>query len=498
MPFFVTNMSAIDTLRLPLAQLPDPLPIPVIDRPFAATIRPPGSKSLTNRALLLAALADGTSTLTSALVDADDALVMIQGLRALGAGITIDGTTITVRGVNGRWKPQTPNPVLNVRASGTAARFLTAAAALAPDNTTITIDGDARMRERPIGQLVDALRQIGATVEFVGREGSLPVRVHALKPTHPLGVTFGPTSSSQFISAMLMIGPFLSHELHVAATGPLTSDDYTWMTLALLRALGAPGNAGRDPYESVRLGLELDWRLNPARVRGFELAIEPDATGASYFQVAAAITPGAHITIPGLPAAQLGSLQGDVKFPLLVEEAGATFTGDPDRSIEIIGPRSLHAIDADLEHMPDTAMTAAVMLCFAAPTPDNPTATSTLRGLHTLRHKESDRLAALQTELAKLGATVEIITSPHDPRDVSLRLTPPPNLHALTAADPAARALPPITFDTYNDHRMAMSLALIGLRRPHVLIANPACVAKTYPTFWRDLASLFRSPAPPG
>ncbi|MFN7021319.1 MAG: 3-phosphoshikimate 1-carboxyvinyltransferase [Phycisphaerales bacterium] len=459
-------------LTKPLASLPDPLPIPVVERPFGVAIRPPGSKSLTNRALLLAAMADGTSTLRGALTDADDAEVMIAALRRLGAAVETDGTTVTVTGVAGRWRIRAGEEVrLDLHNAGTATRFLTAAALLAPEGTSVVIDGDARMRERPIEELVNTLNIMAEDrpcAEYLGREGFPPVRI---RPDHAAWVSgmvqsFGRTQSSQFISAVLMLGPFLPYGLTFRFSTPdITSRSYVEMTLSLMSRLGV------EVTPPDALG---ERTIRPSRptLPAFDLEIEPDASGATYFEAAAAMVPGASVTIEGLDLhPSRPSLQGDTRFVRVLTDMGAAVER-LNRSLRITGPASLRAIDADLSDMPDTAMTAAVLACFAE-------GTTTLRGLRTLRVKETDRLAALQTELAKLGATVEIFKHGDDE---GLRISPP------SALGPRPSSL---AFSTYNDHRMAMALALVGLRTPGVMIQNPACVAKTYPTFWRDLAKLY-------
>lgn len=473
----------VATLARPLHELPDPLPIPVLLRPFSVSIRPPGSKSLTNRALLLAALSGGTSTLLNPLTEADDAKVMLRALRTLGAGIPPDpsGSILSITGTQARWRPSTPNPTLNLNNAGTATRFLAAAALLAPPGTSITIDGDARMRERPIAELTRALIQLGAKVEHLAHPDCPPIRITPPADLARLSdcITFPTTASSQFISALLLVAPFLPNALTITFDGPVTSPSYIHMTLALLRQVGVRVEGA--PPGTIR--------VHPiTHLPPFTLDIEPDASGATYFEAAAALSPTSTLTIDALsrvpPRSASDSspaqpLQGDTLFTTFLEAIGCPVSGP---YITVRGPASLLPIDFDLADMPDTAMTAAVLACFASPTPTNPTATTTLRGLRTLRVKETDRLAALQTELTKIGATVTITPDHHDE---SLVITPPPP-HSLLA--PSAS---PITFDTYHDHRMAMALALVGLRRPNILIANPGCVAKTYPTFFQHLATLY-------
>lgn len=464
--------------------LPDPLPIPPAAGPISAAIRPPGSKSLTNRALLLASLASGRSTLRGALTDADDARVMIDALRALGAGVDIDGTTIHVTGVGGRWWPAVSELRLDLHNAGTATRFLAAAALLAPPGTTVTIDGDERMRERPIGELVEALNALsspGKCATCTGRSGYPPVRIEPLHPpaaSDPATVRFGRTRSSQFISALLLIAPFLPGGLSVAFDDAITSEPYIDMTIGLLRRLGGVVDDRRPAGVRIEHGL----------IAGFELDIEPDASGATYFEAAAAILPGSTITIEGLDLhPSRPSLQGDTGFVRILTGMGARVERS-GRGLVVSAPADgrLRPIDADLSDMPDTAMTAAALACFAAPTQDNPTATTTLRGLRTLRVKETDRIQALRTELGRIGVETAVLSEPDG--DEALRITPPAGG---LIGDSGPQAPVDVAFDTYNDHRMAMSLALVGLRVPGVKVRNPGCVGKTYPGFWDDLMRLY-------
>ncbi len=483
------------SLRRPLNELPDPLPIPTLTRAFDVAIRPPGSKSLTNRALLLAALAEGTSTLSGALVDADDAAVMIAALTTLGAKVEpdpADPTTLHVTGVNGRWKlAPGANVTLDLHNAGTATRFLTAAALLAPGGagTSITIDGSPRMRQRPIGELVDVIRAVGGRVEYLGTQGFPPLRVHGLDPalTTHVEARFGRTSSGQFISAMLMVGPWLGRRVGVHTLEKPTSAPYIEMTAQLMMRIGLEPDRLHAEHPGIRFAaIAYDTRGGGGPyIPGFELDIEPDASGATYFWAAAAIVPGATCRVDGLGRS---SLQRDTQFTGVLDRMGARISGD-DTSTTVRGEPHLRAVDVDLSDMPDTAMTAAVVALFASPTPDNATATTTLRGLRTLRVKETDRLAALQTELTKLGAVVEIIA---EGDDESLRITPPKDLLGTPIC--LRPKFPRVEFDTYDDHRMAMALSLVGLSRPNVWIRDPTCVAKTYPGYFADLARLYRAP----
>lgn len=477
----------LSILRRPLNELPDVLPLPVLRRTprsmFRAEILPPGSKSLTNRAVLLAALADGTSILRSALLDADDAQRMLAALQQLGVGITRrpdpSGTeTLEVRGVGGRWQPTVSPLELNLNNAGTATRFLAASALLSP--APVVIDGNARMRERPIAELADTLTALGARVEYLGKPGCPPLRITPpTAATRKASVDIPTTQSSQFISALLLIAPWLEGGLTIRLTGSITSASYVEMTVGLLHRLGATVKTSEDLHV-LRVG-STPATENGAR-RGlapFTYEVEPDASGATYFWAAGALVPGAECRVMGLGGT---SLQGDTDFPDELARMGVPVQkseGDPSSgsraSISTRGPNRLDAILSDLSNMPDAAMTLAVVASFA-------TGTSILRGLGTLRVKETDRLAAIKNELTKLG--VHCVNPVAGDRDV-MTITAPAN------GIDCSPDCPPVTFETYDDHRMAMSLALVALRRPNVFIRHPQCVAKTYPTFWADFARLY-------
>lgn len=453
-------------LSRPLDELPDPLPIPAVTGAFDAAVRPPGSKSLTNRALLLASLAAGESTLRSALVDADDAEAMIGAVTRLGAAVSRDGDTLRVVGVGGRWRPRPPADEvrLDARDSGTAARFLAASSLLSP--VPIVIDGSDRLRQRPIGELADALGRCGARAEFLGRPGCPPIR---LTPPAALpraaALTLPTTLSSQVISALLLVGPWLPGGLTLTLEGEVTSRSYVAMTTGLLDRLGATVRTTRD------LGVV---RVGPPGVAEpfapFDYAVEPDASGATYFWAAAAIVPQASCRVRGIGT---HSLQGDAAFPGLLERMGVEVRRDESEpAISCRGPAALMPVLADVGEAPDAAMTLAAVAAFA-------NGTSVIRGLRTLRLKESDRIEAMRAELAKVGVRVDVRGDSD-----AVTITPPDGGVAAQGT--------PLVFDTHDDHRMAMSLALIGLRRRGVSIADPRCVSKTYPRFWSDLACLCR------
>ena len=458
-----------EILRLPLDRLPDPLPIPPIrlGRGKAAirvSVRPPGSKSLTNRALLLAALAEGTSTLRQPLLGADDAERMLAAIRQLGATVekpTADELRIT--GVGGRWVVPGEGITLDLNNAGTATRFLAASAVLA--SGPVTIDGNERMRQRPIGELIKALRDLGAQVDELGDPGCPPVRIHPLEGGHPTTdmLRFGRTQSSQFISALAMVGTCLPGGITLDLGHDPTSASYVAMTVRLLDEIGARVRTS-EQYRLVRVLPGLP---------SFDLAIEPDASGATYFWAAASLLPGATVRVEGLGAR---SLQGDTGFADLLGRLGAFVRRSDDDEvpwIECKGPEKLGPTLADMSSMPDAAMTLAACCAFTE-------GTSILRGVRTLRVKECDRIEALVTELGKIRVSV---TSNINTDEDSMTITP----IGVDTSDGAE----PVVFDTYDDHRMAMSLALVGLRRPNVSIRNPRCVEKTYPGFWADLARLY-------
>jgi 3-phosphoshikimate 1-carboxyvinyltransferase len=416
-------------------------------------IRPPGSKSLSNRAVLLAALASGASRISGALVDADDARVMLAALRTLGAEVTESGTELSIRGVGGRWTPREPAPVLNLHNAGTATRFLAAASLLAPG--PVTIDGNARMRQRPIGELTGLLGALGVQAEFLGTPGFPPVRLTPGEARQRGTIEIPTTQSSQFISALLLVAPWLEGGLSIRLVGEVTSAPYVRMTTGQMRRLGARIDESAD-------GREI--RVEPGPLAGFLTTIEPDASGATCPLAAAAVVPGLSVRVPGLGA---DSLQGDTGFADLLGRMGAKVERGPD-FVRVTGTGELRGIEADLSDMPDAALALAAACAMAR-------GRSMLTGLRTLRVKETDRIEALRTELSRVGVRCPALA--HDPD--SLVIEPPDSL-----------GTGQVVFQTYDDHRMAMSMALIALRRPGVVIHDPACVAKTYAGYWRDFAAM--------
>ncbi|MFC0506412.1 3-phosphoshikimate 1-carboxyvinyltransferase [Micromonospora costi] len=417
--------------------LPDVLTVSPLPVPPDTSVRPPGSKSITNRALLCASLAPGRSTLTGTLL-ADDTRAMLGAVRALGAVVVVDeaSSTVTVTGADPR--ASAGAPTIDARSSGTTSRFILPAAALSPHRSAI--DGTTQLRARPFGPVIEALRHLGATVEELGRPGFLPVAVAG--PIRGGHVQLSGHLSSQFLSGLLMAGPLMRDGLDVELTSPLVSVPYLRMTVAVMAAFGVDAD-----------GLS----VRPGSYRPTDYAIEPDASAASYFLAAAAIT-GGRITVEGLGTA---SLQGDVAFADVLERMGARVERAPNR-LTVIGTGALHGIDVDMADISDTAQTLAAVAVFA----DTPTR---IRGIGFIRGKETNRIAAVVTELRRAG----IDATEHD--------------DGFTVRPGAPT---PTRFVTYDDHRMAMSLSLLGLRTPGIEIAEPGCVAKTYPGFFRDLDRL--------
>jgi 3-phosphoshikimate 1-carboxyvinyltransferase len=421
----------------------DSLEIQPLVRPAAATVRPPGSKSITNRALICAALADGTSTLTGAL-DSEDTQVMIVALGQLGIAIeSADaGQTLRISGCGGKLPSQTAD--LWVATSGTTVRFLTALVALGQGR--FRLDGTPRMRERPIQDLLDTLTQLGVSARSELPGGCPPVVIDA-NGLRGGQATMRGDVSSQFLSGLLLASPYARSPLDLTIDGPLVSQPYIRMTLAVMESFGVSIDAAG--LGSFRIAA-------PRSYRATDYAIEPDATAASYFWAAAAIY-GGRVTVEGLSRK---SLQGDVAFCDCLAKMGCSVTHAEDR-ITVVGG-GLSGIDVDMNAISDTVQTISAVALFAK----GPTR---IRGVAHNRHKETDRIGALATELRKLGAAVE-------EHDDGLTIVPG-KLHAAH-------------IDTYKDHRMAMSLSLVGLRIPGVFINDPGCTAKTYPGFFDDLARL--------
>jgi 3-phosphoshikimate 1-carboxyvinyltransferase len=403
-------------------------------RRAAGTVRLPGSKSISNRVLLLAALARGETELLG-LLDADDTRVMREALSVLGVKFS-DQKVIGVAGAFPVKKAE-----LFLGNAGTAFRPLTAA--LAFSGGEYRLSGVPRMHERPIGDLVDALRGIGARVDYAGKEGFPPLAVHPGKISLEKLRVRGDVSS-QFLTALLMALPLSGKAARIEVQGELISKPYVEITLNVMKRFGIEVRRTGWRYFDVPAGTY----TSPGKAY-----VEGDASSASYFLAAGAIG-GGPVRVEGVGR---GSIQGDVRFTEVLERMGASVLLGEDW-IEVSGGKKLKAIDADLNHIPDAAMTAAVLALFA----DGP---SVIRNVGSWRVKETDRIAAMATELRKVGAQVEEGVD-------FLKINP-------------GMLRPGAAIDTYDDHRMAMSFSLVALGGVPVRINNPKCVAKTFPDYFQ-------------
>ncbi len=403
-----------------------------------ARVKVPGSKSLTNRALILAALANGTTTMTGAL-DSDDTRVMLTALSTLGFDVKHDAESATIVIVGRSGKIPAKGAQLFLGNSGTSLRFLTAMTAIGYGD--FTLDGVPRMRERPIADLIQALNGLGSTVKSELGTGCPPVLVHASGLDGGIAIVKGDVSS-QFLSALLMVSPYCREATSIIVDGELVSTPYVSMTLDLMEIFGVQiSNRKFRRFDIV-----------PQRYHSRPFAIEPDASSASYFFAGAALA-GGSITVDGLGST---SKQGDLRFVDLLEVMGCKVERGKTETTVSSGD-FLRGIDADMNNISDTVMTLAVLAVFAQ-------GHTRIRNVGHIRHKETDRLAALATELRKLGATVDELAD-------GLVIFPPAKVT-------------PASIETYDDHRMAMAFALAGLRTEGINIQNPGCVAKTYPGFW--------------
>lgn len=409
------------------------------------TVNLPGSKSVSNRALLLAALAQGTTRLTN-LLDSDDVKHMLNALEALGVGyqLSADRTVCEINGLGGPLKAGKALELFLGNA-GTAMRPLAAALCLADNDIILT--GEPRMKERPIGHLVDALRQGGAQIDYLEQDDYPPLRIHG-------GFTGGEVSvdgsvSSQFLTALLMAAPLAPQDTQIVIKGDLVSKPYIDITLHLMNAFGV--TVENDRYQCFSI------RGQQRYVSPGSYLVEGDASSASYFLAAAAIK-GGTVRVTGVGRS---SVQGDIRFADVLEKMGAKIEWGDDY---IACTRDvLHAVDLDMNHIPDAAMTIATAALFAE-------GTTVLRNIYNWRVKETDRLSAMATELRKVGAEVE------EGQDF-IRITPP---QYLTSAD----------IGTYNDHRMAMCFSLVALSDTAITILDPKCTAKTFPDYFERLAAI--------
>jgi 3-phosphoshikimate 1-carboxyvinyltransferase len=415
-----------------------------LDRPPDVTIPVPGSKSLTNRALVTAALASGSSRVEGALF-ADDTEAMLGCLGALGVGMEIDreGERITVEGCDGAL-PAGP-ATLDARLSGTTARFL--APMLALGRGRYVLDAGAPFRARPMGTVLEAVAALGVQVEELGEPGHLPAALTARPGQHPGRLAVAGDVSSQFLSGLLLTAPCLPEGLEIDVTTDLVSVPYVQLTLDVMTAFGA----------HVHRPDQRTFRVAGGGYTATDYAVEPDASAATYFLAAAAIT-GGRVRVPGLGT---GARQGDAAFADVLARMGAEVVRD-EGGVEVVGTGRLTGIEVDLADLSDTAQTLAAVAVFA----EGPTRVT---GIGFIRRKETDRIAAVVTELRRCGIDAEeeadgFVVHPGRPR--------------------------PATVRTYDDHRMAMSFALLGLMVDGITIADPGCVAKTFPGYFETLDML--------
>jgi 3-phosphoshikimate 1-carboxyvinyltransferase len=425
-------------------------------RRVSGTVRLPGSKSISNRILLLAAVAEGETRIHDVL-DSDDTRYMLDALHKLGIDCAQDGAhVLRVRGANGVF-PQ-KHAELFLGNAGTAFRPLTAALALSGGE--YRLDGVARMHERPIDDLVDALTSLGADISYLGVAGYPPLAIHPGKIRAGAEVSVRGDVSSQFLTALLMSLPLTGARTRVKVEGELVSKPYVDITLNMMRRFGV--EVAREGWSAFTVPGATRFK-SPGQIY-----VEGDASAASYFLAAGAISGlggGGPVRVEGVGQS---SIQGDVRFVETLRDMGASVEMGANWISAAGGPATarthrLRAIDADFNHIPDAAMTVAMLALFAD-------GTSTLRNIGSWRVKETDRIAAMATELRKVGARVE------EGADW-LKITPPP---ALLAA----------TIDTYDDHRMAMCFSLVALGGVTVRINDPGCVAKTFPEYFSVLAGI--------
>ncbi len=412
----------------------------------AGTVRLPGSKSISNRVLLLAALASGETTVRD-LLDADDTRVMLDALAQLG--VKCDAQKVT--GVGGALPAKRAELFLGN--AGTAFRPLTAVLAFCGGDYRLS--GAPRMHERPIGDLVEALRRAGASIDYLGKEGFPPLAIGAGSLRIPQPLLIRGDTSSQFLSALLMALPLVGGGT-VVVDGDLISRPYVDITVRLMQRFGI--DVARMEWRGYRVP------AGPYRSPG-AIQVEGDASSASYFLAAGAIG-GGPVRVEGVGR---DSIQGDIRFAEVLEAMGATVKMGDVWIEASSGAARLRAFDLDLNHIPDAAMTAAVLALFA----DGP---CVIRNIASWRVKETDRIAAMAQELRKLGAVVE-------ERSDSIRIAPPKGLTHGAA------------IDTYDDHRMAMCFSLASLGGVAVTINEPDCVAKTYPDYFAALSSITRPAA---
>jgi len=434
------------------------LQIKPISQPLNAAIHVPGSKSLTNRALLVSALSDGKTLLTNALFS-DDSLYFARALQTLGFDIKLDEPNLemTVTGLGGKIPARKAE--LFIGNAGTAARFLSAFLTLG--NGAYILDGDSRMRERPIGDLVDALAQLGARLETINNCPPVKITASGLRGGK---AQIAGDISSQFLSALLMIAPYAGSRVEIEVTAELNSKPYVDMTIAVMKDFDVQVRRNDYQHFSIPLatyhspGTKLQPNGGTSKPPLSSYPIESDASAASYLFAAPAIC-GGTVRVEHISR---NSKQGDIAFLDILQQMGCGMEQGAN-FIEVKGAKSLNGVDVDMRDLPDTAQTLAAIAPFAA----SPTL---IRGIASARVKETDRIYATCTELGRLGVRVQ-------EHEDGMTIYP-------------CEKFNPATIRTYNDHRMAMAFSLIGLRVPGVRIENPSCVSKTFPNFFNVLETL--------
>ncbi len=419
-----------------------------LHRAFRASVCPPGSKSETNRFYMLGALASGATRVLRPL-RADDPDHFALGLTLTGCPVQLDEAGATILGSAGR---PAGGVAVDMGDGGTPTRFFMALGALS--RRGVVVDGSERMRQRPVDELARMLVALGADVSFTEAPGRLPVRVGARR-VRGGSISVGATASSQFISAVLLAGPWMEDGVDIIFTQPPTSASYIELTIDALRRFGATVEVLRDGA-----GRLARITVPAAPLEGRTVTVEPDASSAVYFLAAAALIRDARCAVPGLPRA---TKQPDGAVVAALVAMGANDITVPGGTC-VEGTGTLRGVDLDGSRWPDGALCVAAVAAAAR-------GVTRIRGLQTLRVKESNRIVALAEELRKLGCTVQTT-------DSSIEI------------DPSTAHGRAVEIETHNDHRVAMSFAVLGLARPGITIANPGCVSKSYPGFWDDLASL--------
>jgi len=412
-----------------------------LTHPIDVRVTIPGSKSFSNRALIIASLAKGTSTLHG-VSNANDTVILIRLLTKLGIEITSKGDITTVKGNSGKFNSF--NGELDVEDAGTVMRFLSALCCLIPGE--IILKGSERMHQRPIGGLAEALKQLGGNVTYAGKESFPPIKIQAGN-LNGKTIHVDASQSSQFVSALLMVAPILQNDIEIICDGTITSLPYIDMTLAVMKHFGVEIKHEGYKHYFVKGGQSY---------KASEYNIEADASSSTYLLALAALT-GSSVEILNL---SFNSLQGDAGFANILANMGCKV--EKGNTIKVMGTNELKAVNVDMAGMPDAAQTLAVLAAFAK-------GESTITGLNTLEHKETDRMNALQTELYRMN-----IESWIDNSTIRIKGGEPKNAF----------------INTYGDHRMAMAFAVAGTKTPGISIESSEVVKKSFPTFWNTLTSI--------